>query len=212
MTDRPQPEERRLDWVNTRLDGHPVRFWILVALVITTGVIGLGAWWTTRSGPSEPAAGGMGDMTATGEAPVPPPVTGYYQGEEILFIHTEASDPEVADMLATMMESPVLVVPQLAQVPDAALAEVYVFSNGIQPEGPAGPFGYQPDILDSVPGEPAYSPLRRVNLANWQPDATPRLLQSTDELVAAQKAGEVTITQTGVVVNMPMLAWPGGHR
>lgn len=166
MTDRPEPEERHFDWVNTRVDGHPVRFWILVALIITTVVIGFGAWWTTRSGPSEPAAGGMGDMTATGEVPVPPPVTGYYQGEEILFIHTEASDPQVADMLTTMMGSPVLVVPQLAQVPDTALAEVYVFTNGIQPEGPAGPFGYQPDIFDSVPGDPAYSPLRRVNLAN----------------------------------------------
>ncbi len=212
MTDRPEPEERRFDWANTRVDGHTVRFWILVALVITTVVIGFGAWWTARSGPSQAAAGGMGEMTVTGEVPVPPPVTGYYQGEEILFIHTEASDPEVADMLTTMMGSPVLVVPQLAQVPDTALAEVYVFTNGIQPEGPAGPFGYQPDIFDTAPSEPAYSPLRRVNLANWQPAATPRLLRSADELTAASDAGELTITQTETVVNMPMLSWPTGHR
>lgn len=121
MTDRPEPEERRFDWVNTRVDGHPVRFWILVALVITTGVIGFGAWWTAGSGPSEPTAGGMGDMTVTGEVPVPPPVTGYYVGEEILFIHTEASDSQVADMLTSMMGSPVLVVPQLAHVPHVRL-------------------------------------------------------------------------------------------
>lgn len=212
MTDRFQPDGGRFDWVNTRVDGHPVRFWIVVALVITTVVIGFGAWWTTISGPSQSTAGRMGDMTATGEVPVPPPVTGYYQGEEILFLHTEASDPEAADMLTTMMGSPVLVVPQLASVPDTALAEVYVFTNGIQPEGPAGPFGYQPDIFDSVPSEPAYSPLRRVNLANWQPDATPRLLRSADELTAASDAGEVTITPTETVVDMTMLSWPTGHR
>jgi len=151
-------------------------------------------------------------MTATGETPTPPPVTGYYNGQEISFIHTEASDPEVADMLTTMMGSPVLVVPQLAQVPDTALAEVYVFTNGIQPETAAGPFGYQPDIFDTAPGDPTYSPLRRVNLVAWRTDATPRLLRSAAELTAARDAGQLTITQPGVVVNMPMLTWPGGHR
>jgi len=212
VTDRPEPQERRFDWVNSRVDGHSIRFWILVAVVITSVVLGFGAWWTARSGPTQPAAGAMGDMTATGEDPIPPPVTGYYQGEVILFIHTEASDSGVADMLTTMMGSPVLVVPQLSQVPDAALAEVYVFTNGIQPEGPAGPFGYQPDIFDAGPGDPAYSPLRRVNLVNWQPDATPRLLRSRDELEAAREVGEVTISQTETVVNMPILSWPTGHR
>jgi hypothetical protein len=34
-----------------------------------------------------------------------------------------------------MMKSPVLVVPELAQVPEAALANVYVFTNGVQPRG-----------------------------------------------------------------------------
>lgn len=164
MTDRPEPEERRFDWVNSRVDGHSIRFWILVAVVITSVVLGFGAWWTARSGPTQPAAGAMGDMTATGEDPVPPPATGYYQGEVILFIHTEASDSGVADMLTTMMGSPVLVVPQLSQVPDAALAEVYVFTNGIQPDGPAGPFGYQPDIFDAGPGDPAYSPF---DVSTW---------------------------------------------
>ena len=208
----PEPKPGRFAWANTRLDGHPLRFLILVGLVITVGVIGFGVWWTTRTVSTPPEAGGMGDMTTTGEEPVPPPVTGYYQGEEILFIHTEASDPQVADMLTTMMGSPVLVVPQLAQIPEAALAEVYVFTNGIQPDGAAGPFGYQPDIFDTVPGDPDYSPLRRVNLVTWQPDATPRLLRSADELTAASDAGTVTITQTETIVNVPMLTWPSGHR
>lgn len=216
MTDRPThdtgPTTGRFDRVNTRLDGHPVWLWILVALVITTAVIGFGAWWTTRTAVPPSATAAMGGMTATGENPVPPPVTGYYNGQEILFIHTEASEPEVADMLTTMMGSPVLVVPQLAQVPDTVLAEVYVFTNGIQGEGPAGPFGYQADIFDSAPGDPTYSPLRRINLVTWKPDTTPRLLGSTDELAAAREAGELTITETETVVNMPMLTWPSGHR
>ncbi len=207
-----EPRAGRFDWANTRLDGHPIRFWNLVGLVITAAVIGFGVWWTTRTGSTPPEAEGMGGMTTTDQVPVAPPVAGYYDGEEILFIHTEASDPQVADMLTTMMGSPVLVVPQLAQVPEGALAEVYVFTNGIQPDGPAGPFGYQPDIFDAAPGEPTYSPLRRVNLVSWQPDAIPRVLRSSDEVAAARDAGELTSTQTETVANMPMLTWPTGHR
>jgi len=39
-------------------------------------------------------------------------VTGYSNGQETLFIHTEASDPKIAKILTDMMGgSPVLVVP-----------------------------------------------------------------------------------------------------
>lgn len=212
MTDRPQPEERRFDWANTQLDGHPVRFWILVALVITIGVIGFGAWWTTRSGSSQAAAGGMGDMTATGEVPVPPPVTGYYQGEEILF-HPHRSFRLSGGRHAHLDDGVAGAGGTKARSGTRRCAGRGVRVHQRNPtRRTCGPFGYQPDIFDSAPIEPAYSPLRRVNLANWQPDATPRLLQSTDELVAAQDAGEVTITPTETVVNMPMLSWPTGHR
>lgn len=149
-----------------------------------------------------------GGMDAGG--PVVPSVVGYAEGEEILFMHTEASDSAVADTLATMMRSPVLVVPALAQTPEAALANVYVFTNGIQPRGARGPFQYQPDIFDSPPGTPDYSPLRLVNLVVWTTSSEARLLTSAEEVLAAQSAGEVTVESPGVVVNMPFLTWPGG--
>lgn len=149
-----------------------------------------------------------GGMDAGG--PVVPSVLGYAEGEEILFMHTEASDPGIADTLTTMMRSPVLVVPGLAQVPEAALANVYVFTNGIQPRGARGPFEYQPDIFDSPPETPGYSPLRAVNLVTWADPSQARLLRSTDELFAAEAAGEVTVERPGAVVNMPLLTWPGG--
>ena len=53
----------------------------------------------------------MGDMM---DAPVVPPVVGYADGEQILFLHTETSDPEIARILTDMMGSPVLVVPAVA--------------------------------------------------------------------------------------------------
>lgn len=145
--------------------------------------------------------------------PVIPSVAGYAEGEEILFIHTEASDPKVADLLTTMMRSPVLVVPALAETPDAARAIVYVFANGVQPRGARGPFGYQPDVFDAPPDTPGYTPLRTVHAVTWKDPARARVLTSASEVRQAEAAGEVTIERPGAVVNMPFLTWPrGGER
>ncbi len=140
---------------------------------------------------------------------IAPPVKGYLDGREIRFVHTEASDPKVADTLSKMVDSPVLVVPSLAQAPPSMLANVYVFANGIRG---SGPFGYQPDVFDSPPGTPGYSPLRAVNLVTWKDPAAARELQSAAAVLEAERKGEVTVEKPGVVVNMPLLPWAGGRR
>ncbi len=138
-----------------------------------------------------------------------PPIRGYMEGKEIRFIHTEASDAKVAELLTDMMGSPVLVVPSLAQAPKATLSNVYVFTNGISGEGP---FKFQPDVFDNPPGTTGYSPLRALNLVTWKEEQLARKLKSAAEVEGAMEKGEVTIKQPGVVVNMPMLTWPGGRR
>ena len=148
------------------------RQWLLAGLAL----LGVGACQI----PERPKGMGMTD------APIVPPVSGYAEGEEVAFIHTEVSDPEVAKLLTNMMESPVLVVPALAQAPDEALANVYVFQSGI--EG-TGPFGFQPDIFDAPPGTPGYSPLRRINLVNWVNPQAARELKSVAELRQAESGG-----------------------
>jgi len=139
-----------------------------------------------------------------------PPVHGYTEGKDINFIHTEASDPKVADVLTRMMNSPVLVVPALAQAPASTLANVYVFTNGVK-KG-EGPFKFQADVFDRPPGTDGYSPLRAVNLLAWKNEGSARELKSVAEVRAAEVAGEITITRPGVVVNIPFLTWPGGRR
>jgi hypothetical protein len=145
--------------------------------------------------------------------PVIPPVTGYADGEEIRFIHTETSDPDLAATLTEMMGgSPVLVVPALADVPESALANVYAFTNGVMPDGAMGPLSFQPDVFDRPPGTEGYSPLRAVHLVTWHDEQAARVLTSAGEVQAAEDAGEITIERPGIVVNMPFLTWPGGHR
>jgi hypothetical protein len=133
----------------------------------------------------------------------------YAEGQEIYFMHTEASDPDVAQLLTDMMDSPVLLVPALADTPDGSLANVYVFTNGI--EG-MGPLGFAPDVFDAPPGTQGYSPLRRLNLVTWADPALARELKSADEVMAALAADQLTIEQPGVVINMPFAVWDGGKR
>ncbi len=143
-----------------------------------------------------------------------PLVGGLYEGGEVLFVHTETSDPDVTTMLTEMMGGPqVFLVPELADAPSSALATLYVFTNGLSDglDG-YGPFGFQRDIFDSVPGDEAYRPLRNVLLVEWNEGKTARELRSVAELEEAEASGEVTISESGIVVNFPVLLWPDGSR
>jgi hypothetical protein len=108
-----------------------------------------------------------------------------------------------------MMKSPVILVTSLANVPDESLANVYVFTNGL---AGSGPFGFQPDVFDNPPGTDGYSPLRRLNVIAWADETKARELKSAAEVLAAKDAGELTIEQPGVVINMPFVVWDGGNR
>jgi len=141
--------------------------------------------------------------------PAVPNITGYLEGQEILFQHTEVSDPKVAELLTEMVSSPVLVVPALAQAPPSLLANVFVFKNGVRG---GGPFKYQPDVFDNPPGSEGYRPLRALALVTWKNEQAARVLKSAREVKAAEQAGEVAIERPGVVVNMPLVTWPGGRR
>jgi hypothetical protein len=205
----------RFRW-RTAEGGLTVPAWIAIGVAIAVVVIGFGAWWTYGLGGGMPSASGPGatpGMTSmNGAAPQVPPVHGFYGGGDVLFIHTEASDPRVAEMLSGMMGSPVIVVPKLASVPESALGTVYVFTNGVRPEGARGPFGFQPDVFDSAPGDPSYSPLRALNLVTWRDDTAATVLRSAADVEAAIADGRLTVERPGVVVNMPFLSWPGGQR
>lgn len=143
------------------------------------------------------------------ELTLAPLVKGYYAGEDVYFIHTEASDSSVANLLTEMMGPEVTHVPKLTHTPDSLLSDVYVFENGVEGHGP---FGYQPDLFDSVPGGKNYSPLRTIHLVRWNDDADPRELKTADALKQAEDNGELTIEKAGIVVNMPVLVWSGKHR
>jgi hypothetical protein len=103
----------------------------------------------------------------------------------------------------------VLVVPSLARTPRSLLANVYVFANGIKD---GGPLHFQPDVFDRPPSTAGYRPLCVLNLVRWKMGTTAHVLTSATQMKTAVSRGQLTITRTGVVINMPVLTWPGGHR
>jgi hypothetical protein len=133
----------------------------------------------------------------------------YADGQEIFFTHTEASDPAIAEKLTTMMKSPVLLVPSLAEAPQSMVANVYVFENGLKGKGP---LGFQPDVFDNPPGKDGYSPLRQIILTKWQNESQAREMTSSADILSAAASGELGTQKTGVIVNMPFMVWQGGQR
>lgn len=179
-----------------------MRKWVWLSITLAALSTGYAAGYFVKTPP------GAGGMTVAG-VPMPPPVKAYSEGGEIRFAHTEASDTKVAKLLTEMMRSPVLVVPALAQAPPTLLATVYVFKNGVRG---GGPFKYQPDVFDNPPGSDGYRPLRAVALVTWKSARAARVLKSEREVKAAEQAGEIMIERPSVVVNMPLVTWPGGSR
>ena len=166
----------------------------LTLLIVGALLIVLSACAPQKSGP------------ATAEIPVD---KGYAEGSEIYFTHTEVSDATLAEKMGAGMESPVLYVPTLAHVTDHALANVYVFTNGVKGVSMSG---LQPSVFDNPPGTEGYSPLRRLNMVTWTDENKARELKTADEVLKAAEAGELTIKQPGVVINMPFIVWDGGQR
>lgn len=183
------------------------------ALTMALVCVAAGALWAQTMSMGS-GGNGMSMMSGMDGAEVPrvPPVAGYAEGERIFFIHTEVSDPEIGKLMTEMMGSPVPVVPAPALADAEMLARVWAFTNGVQPEGPRGPLGFQPDVFDAPAGSDGYTPLRRLLLLTRQSGSEPRLLTSAEQVEAAIRSGEVTEEPAGVVVNAPFLTWPGGRR
>jgi hypothetical protein len=160
-------------------------------------LVGCGTESETTSGESAPAA-----AEASAETGAPPLIGGFVDGEPVNYLLTDVSDEKEAQGLSEATGFPVTFVPSLAEVPDSALANLYLFMNGV--EGP-NPFGFQANVLDTVPGDEGYSPLWRVHAVTWADEAAATELRSEEDILAAEEAGELTVEETPLVKNSPVV-------
>ena len=138
-----------------------------------------------------------------------PLVRGLYDGKDVFYITTEASDSDVASMVSKFTNFPVTFAPALAKSPDSSLAQIYIFKNGIKG---TGVLGFQPNVVDSIPTDSKYSPLWKINFVEWKDQSTATVLGSDDDIQNAANQGKVTITQSKVVVNCPIIQWNGNKE
>lgn len=149
----------------------------------------------------------MGQQFSKNNVPVTLPlIKGYVKGHEVFYITTEASDKKVADYLTNLTGSRVVYAPSLKNTPAGSLANIYEFKNGVRGSGPEG---FQPNVADSQPGDPGYSPVWRINIVEWKQGTTARELKSEIDIVADKDKGELSIKPANVIVNCPFVVWNG---
>lgn len=147
---------------------------------------------------------------ARGAVPAYVPLhSGLHNGSALLYVVTDASGAEYAEMVSQRQGWRVEPAPALADAPPAALSDVYVFTNGV---AGGGIRGYQDDVFSSTPGQPReYSALRQVSEVAWKIGQRPSVLGSEAEVLEALNGSRVTVERTGVVANMPQVKWDGGQ-
>lgn len=154
-------------------------------------------------------SGDMGAVLKLSNANLPlviPLVKGLFEGKDVFYITTEASDNTIAGGLTKFTNFPVTFAPALGKTPPTSLANIYAFKNGVKG---GGVLGFQPNVVDSIPGQSNYSPLWKVNLVEWKDASTTTILGSEKEIMNAFDSGKLTITPTAIVVNCPIVQWGG---
>ena len=129
---------------------------------------------------------------------------GYIDGNIAYFIATDASDKHAVSSITNNTGFSVNYAPLLNNISESIRGQGYVFLNGVQGEAPGG---FQLPVANAVPGDKDYSPLWQTNFVKWNDNATARELKSVEEIIAAHKNGELTITETNIIVNSPAIKW-----
>jgi hypothetical protein len=120
---------------------------------------------------------------------------GSFNGEDAWYIRTDASDQEFASA------NGLVYVPLLANAleVEGSFATIYLFEGGTDD---------QRAVLSTVPTEDDFTPASRVSIVSFAGEVS--LLTSVDEIMAAVDDGSATIEETEIVVNYPLVLWPGG--
>ena len=175
----------------------------IIASPLVVNKLAFAATTTPTAGPT------MFKLTTPNAPVVIPLVKGLYDKKDILLITTEVSDKAMKDQIGNFTGFPVNYDANLTKI-SQGVGNLWIFKNGVK--GP-GFMGFQASVVDSIPGDPGYTPLWKVSIVEWKTNSgiTPTILGSDDAIAAAQSKGQITVTPTNVVVNCPILQW-GGNK
>jgi hypothetical protein len=132
---------------------------------------------------------------------------GYVDGKIAYFIATDASNEQAVKSIMNNTGFTINYAPILAQIPESQRGQGYLFLNGIKGEAPNG---FQLPVANAIPGDEDYSPIWESNFVKWNDNATAKELKSVDEVLSAQNSGELTVTETDIIVNSPAVNYTSG--
>jgi hypothetical protein len=141
--------------------------------------------------------------TAIGSSVSVPSSKGYVNGKIAFFIATDVSDNQTAASITKNLGYKVNFAPLLALIPESALQQGYEFVNGIKGEGA---FGFQIPVASALPGDKGYSPIVQLNFVKWNNNAAVKELKSAEQIMAAQRNGELEVTKTNIFINSPSVS------
>lgn len=134
---------------------------------------------------------------------------GFYEGNELYYIITDANDVEHANEITKKQKWRVELAPLLSQTPKESLDNVYMFTNGVKGQGI---HGFQDEVFSSTPAQSdRYSAVRSVVHVKWRRFKSSEVLSSEQAILDAERAGKVNLQQTDVVINMPQVKWAAGQ-
>jgi len=152
----------------------------------------------------------LGSNNSTANTTAPSTITlplskGFIDGKVAYFIATDASSKQIVSSVSNTTSFKVNYAPSLANTPQSSRQQGYVFINGMKGEGA---LGSQMSVASALPSDEGYSPLFEINYVKWNSNATKdiRVLRSVNEIVAAEKGGELTITKSNIVINSPTIS------
>ena len=177
---------------------HKIMTSRLVSSFIIAGALGLAAATAASAQPIPQSLFAAQDVYTRVSLPL---VTGWYDGKPALYISTETSDRQVAEMTHITYS------PQLRNaIAGGAVDDIYMITNfkqgNVIPEAPK-PEGPRNQAHK-------YTPLWQLNLVTWSNNVRPHTLKSEEDILAEQARGNVRIVKTNIVINCPILDTPQG--
>ena len=134
---------------------------------------------------------------------------GIYEGSQVLYIITDGSNEEYATMISEKQGWNVELASAIADVPEDATQKLFVFKNGITGNGI---YGFQDEVFSSIPSqELEYSALNSVIEVTWKVGQKATLIESAEDVIAAEEDGRVELKETKIILNSPQIVWPGGQ-
>jgi hypothetical protein len=137
-----------------------------------------------------------------GQASVPV-LSGWFEGDEVFYVTTDVSHADVAQAKgANFAPRLALALPEGRAAPGrSSVDKVYAVTNFKQ----ASVFASAPFPMGSTSRDTAYSPLWQMVKVTWAADATPQILRSEEDVLAAVERGAATLEATRVILNCPIV-------